>query len=166
MTDKKLGGRGEWTSMQVAAAPVRVGLDGDLYVLLVTSRETRRWIIPKGWPMPRRKDHDAAAIEAFEEAGVKGRVHKRPLGSFAYEKRLADESVESCRVTVYRLDVKKQLEVWPEAGQRDRRWCSLNEAMALVAEPELKAILCKMHAAAQPTEHVGKRSRPALPLSD
>lgn len=100
--------------------------------------------------MPGRKDHHAAAVEAFEEAGVKGRVRKKPLGSFAYEKRRGDAGVDLCRVMVYRLDVEKQLDAWPETGQRDRRWCSLNEAAALVAEPELKAILRKMHHAASP----------------
>ena len=66
---------------QVAALPVK-GKPGKYRVLLVTSRETRRWIIPKGWPMKGRKDHEAAAQEALEEAGVTGHVHKHPMGAY------------------------------------------------------------------------------------
>ena len=67
---------------QVAALPVRRKGDGDIEVLLITSRKTNRWIIPKGWPMKGKKRHEAAAQEALEEAGISGHVHKKPLGSY------------------------------------------------------------------------------------
>ncbi|MBP0574910.1 NUDIX domain-containing protein, partial [Mycobacterium tuberculosis] len=73
-------------------------------VLLVTSRETRRWIIPKGWPMKGMKDRDAAAREALEEAGLTGRISQRPIGHYRYFKRTLD-AFQPCRVDVYRLDV-------------------------------------------------------------
>ena len=73
---------------QVAALPYRFDMRGDLEVLLITSRETRRWVLPKGWPMPGRKPHRAAEQEAYEEAGLKGRISKVALGTYEYVKRL------------------------------------------------------------------------------
>ena len=70
---------------QVAALPFRIK-DGKIEVLLVTSRETKRWLIPKGWPMKGKKPHKAAAQEAEEEAGVKGEIKNKPLGSYDYWK--------------------------------------------------------------------------------
>ena len=118
---------------QVAALPTRSGLGGTLEVLLISSRETRRWIIPKGWPMKGRKDHEAAAQEALEEAGVAGKVRKHPIGAYTYQKRLNDR-MQPCRVMVYRLDVEKQLKAWPEKDQRERRWFPAAEAAELVTE--------------------------------
>ena len=78
---------------QVAALPVRQDASGKLLVLLVTSRETRRLVIPKGWPWPGVKDHKAAAEEAREEAGILGKIAKKPLGSYTYDKRLVKGDV-------------------------------------------------------------------------
>ena len=127
-------------SLQVAALPVRHGENGALEVLLITSRETGRWIIPKGWPMKGRKDHEAAAREALEEAGVVGRIRKEPLGEYLYLKRL-DDDFELCRVAVYRLDVDRQHKKWNEMAQRRCNWFSIDEAAELVLEPGLITIL-------------------------
>lgn len=72
---------------QIAALPLTVGDDGNVRVLLLTSRETKRWVIPKGWPMKGRKPYEAAAQEALEEAGVIGHTKKNPIGSYVYFKR-------------------------------------------------------------------------------
>ena len=124
---------------QVAALPVRRSEDG-CEILLITSRETRRWIIPKGWPMKGRKDHDAAAQEALDEAGVVGKVSKHPIGGYTYDKRLGDRT-KPCRVMVYRLDVERELDGWAERDQRVRRWYSPAQAADLVSEPNLAALL-------------------------
>ena len=126
---------------QVGVIPIRQGETG-LEVLLITSRESRKWIIPKGWPMKGLKDHQAAAREATEEAGIKGKIGKRLVGHYTYQKRLADH-VEPCRVSVYRLDVGKEQTKWRERDQRERRWVSLSEAAALVTEPSLARLLTK-----------------------
>jgi 8-oxo-dGTP pyrophosphatase MutT (NUDIX family) len=128
------------TTRQVAALPVRRNSDGSLSVLLVTSRETRRWVIPKGWPWADREDHIAAAEEAREEAGVLGLAVPESIGSFSYRKRRADGLVV-VRVQVYVLEVTEELTFWPEAGQRDRLWLGLADAAARVDEPELQALL-------------------------
>ena len=73
---------------QVGALPFRRLSDGGFKILLITSRESRRWVIPKGWPMKGRKPYEAAAREAYEEAGLLGEIGKRPLGFYLYEKRL------------------------------------------------------------------------------
>ena len=124
---------------QVAALPFRLR-NGKLEVLLVTSRETKRWLIPKGWPIRGKKAHKAAAQEAMEEAGVKGDVMPKPIGHYDYWKRRA-EHFDLCRVQVFPLQVSKQLKKWPEKGQRDFHWFDLEDAAQQVVEPALAAII-------------------------
>jgi 8-oxo-dGTP pyrophosphatase MutT (NUDIX family) len=125
---------------QVAALPVKMGDDGMARVLLLTSRESKRWVIPKGWPMKGRKPHEAAAREALEEAGVTGHAGKKPIGAYTYFKR-QEAHFDVCRVAVYLLRVEKQLRTWREKAQRHGRWFTLNEAADLVQEPGLVALL-------------------------
>jgi 8-oxo-dGTP pyrophosphatase MutT (NUDIX family) len=125
---------------QVAALPLTVGDDGVTRVLLLTSRETKRWIIPKGWPMKGRKPSEAAAQEAREEAGLVGRPSKKPIGSYTYFKR-RDAHFDLCRVDVYVLTLDKQLKTWREKGQREAQWFTLEEAAELVEETGLVALL-------------------------
>ena len=104
-------------SNQVAAIPVRRRDDGNLEVLLVTSRETRRWIVPKGWPWPEVSDHEAAAAEAWEEAGVRGRILADGLGTYTYDKQRDG--------TLLSVDVK--LSWWrvaPNSGTQAKRLSS------------------------------------------
>ena len=127
---------------QVAALPVRHG-SGAPEVMLITSRETRRWLIPKGWPIKGLKDRDAAAMEAVQEAGVRGAIGRRPLGAYTYQKRLADR-LQPCRVMVYRLDVDMELGAWRESDERIRRWFSPAEAAAHVSEPGLASMIASL----------------------
>jgi 8-oxo-dGTP pyrophosphatase MutT (NUDIX family) len=124
---------------QVAALPFRIN-DGRIEVLLVTSRETKRWLIPKGWPMKGKKPHKAAAQEAVEEAGVKGDIKQKPMGHYDYWKRRASH-FDLCRVDVYPLEVSKQLSSWREKGQRDARWFDVEEAAHQVLEPALAELI-------------------------
>lgn len=114
--------------------------DGAVEVLLVTSRETRRWIIPKGWPMKGKKPHHVAAIEAAEEAGVQGRVKKRPFGYFTYLKVLKDGRSVPCVVTVFLLAVDHLDLKFREKNQRARTWMSCSQAAREVQEPELRGL--------------------------
>jgi 8-oxo-dGTP pyrophosphatase MutT (NUDIX family) len=125
---------------QIAALPYRIGDEGVIEVLLVTSRETGRWIIPKGWPMKNKKPHKAAAQEAAEEAGVKGTVASTPIGQYRYWKRRTRDFV-LCEVNVYPLHVLKHLKTWPERGQRALRWFTPEEAALHIDEPELAALV-------------------------
>jgi 8-oxo-dGTP pyrophosphatase MutT (NUDIX family) len=131
--------------VQVAALPVRVGEDGNFQVLLLTSRETKRWVVPKGWTMKGRKPWEAAAQEALEEAGVVGRPRKKPIGSYIYFKR-REAHFDVCRVDVYVLAFAKQLKTWREKGQREAKWFGLDEAAELVEEPGLVSLLQKLDA--------------------
>ena len=126
--------------VQVAALPLKVGDDGIERVLLLTSRETKRWVIPKGWPIKGRKPFEAAAQEALEEAGVTGHAKKKPIGTYNYFKK-REAHFDVCRVDVYLLRVEKQLKNWREKGQREAQWFTLNEAADLVQEPGLVALL-------------------------
>jgi 8-oxo-dGTP pyrophosphatase MutT (NUDIX family) len=113
---------------------------GKVEVLLITSRETQRWVIPKGWPMPPLKDYNAARREAFEEAGVEGRVRRKKFGSFTYAKLRLKDSL-AIRVDVYLLEVERERKSWPEMGERKRRWCDVDEAAHRVHEPLLRKLI-------------------------
>jgi 8-oxo-dGTP pyrophosphatase MutT (NUDIX family) len=128
---------------QVAALPVRRKIGGDVEVLLITSRESNRWIIPKGWPIKGKKRHESAAQEALEEAGISGRIHKKPVGCYVYRKR-RENHFAWCSVDVYLLDVERQLNWWREKGQRQVVWVGPLEASNLTDEPGLRAIFLKL----------------------
>ncbi|MCZ8315449.1 NUDIX hydrolase [Phreatobacter sp.] len=127
--------------LQYAALPFRVGDDGAVEVLLITSRTTRRWIIPKGWPMGKLAPRKVAATEASEEAGVEGSTSRRPIGRYGYDKVLSNGTTVRCAVDVYALEVQKQRSSWPERKRRERRWVPVEEAADMVSDTELAAIV-------------------------
>ena len=127
--------------VQYAALPYRLMGRSGTEVMLVTSRDTRRWIIPKGWPQKGRAPHHSAAREAFEEAGVEGVIDSRPVGTFPYQKRLKNGGVVNCEVEVYALRVLRQSKRWPESGERQVKWVSAQEAAETVREPKLSTII-------------------------
>jgi 8-oxo-dGTP pyrophosphatase MutT (NUDIX family) len=112
--------------------------------MLITSRETRRWIIPKGWPRKGKSPQYSAAREAFEEAGVLGAVATRSVGSFSYEKRLKSGAVVVCDVRVFPLQVRRQSRQWPEKQQRIVKWLSASQAAEKVNEPRLGEIIRRL----------------------
>jgi len=139
MTDTvKSNGKGE---EQFAALPWRRRVSGAIEVLLITSRETHRWVLPKGWPMRDRTPSEAAAQEAYEEAGVTGDTRAQAIGAYPYDKRLRDGSLQPVRVEVFAMEVFVEQMAWPEMDQREKLWTSREEAADLVDEPELKALI-------------------------
>lgn len=124
--------------MQFAALCWCISADGKTRILLITSRASGRWIVPKGWPMDKTSPPDSAAIEAWEEAGVQGTVNPYCLGLFPYTK---SEDDQRFMVAVYPLNVSSLAEVYPEAGQRKRSWFSCKRAASLVSEPDLAEII-------------------------
>lgn len=130
---------------QVAALCTRT-VDGKRKVLLITSRETKRWIIPKGWPMKGLSDAQAATREAWEEAGVSEfKLHKAPVGHFHYNKRMNNGVNLPIKASVYRLKVLDMAKKFPEKGQRKLLWVSPKRAASMVREPELKKIFLSLH---------------------
>ena len=125
---------------QFAALPYLVSADG-LRILLITSRETRRWVIPKGWPIRGSAGYEVAEKEAVEEAGVEGLIARKPTGVFHYSKRLHFFSSVNCEVEVYPLRVDRQKLRWRERAQRQLVWVSPEEAAARVQEEELAQLL-------------------------
>lgn len=134
--------------LQIAAMPIRRMDDGSTEIMLVTSRTTQRWIVPKGWPIKGLKNHEAAAREAFEEAGVIGKISPKPAGRYIYWKRMRDHFV-LCTVKLYLLEVERQLESWAEQGQRRSQWFKPEDAADLVDEPELSTAIRKLAAPVQ-----------------
>jgi uncharacterized protein Yka (UPF0111/DUF47 family)/ADP-ribose pyrophosphatase YjhB (NUDIX family) len=125
-------------------------------VLLITSRETRRWLIPKGNPIRGLSAYEAAAQEAYEEAGVSGLPCPTPLGGYTYWKRRRDGSLRRADVSVYPLAVTAQAEDWPEQDERDTHWFDLPQAAAAVDEPELSRLIAGFRAP-EPTQGWGER---------
>lgn len=114
---------------------------GKVEVLLITSRDTGRWIIPKGWPIDGLTPADTAAREAWEEAGVQGDVVNTHLGMFGYNKVLTPRQSVPCSVQVFGLRVAQLKNKFPEQSERRRKWFAFEKAARKVAEPELRALL-------------------------
>jgi 8-oxo-dGTP pyrophosphatase MutT (NUDIX family) len=130
--------------------PYRFDQAGTLQVLLVTTRQSKRWILPKGWPIKGLRPPRSAAREAFEEAGVRGKA----IGSFKYDKMLDEQGIPvQYEVKVYPLLVKRQSAEWPEVGQRLSQWAELDKALSLIEESGIKAIVTAF------VERVGAKRR-------
>jgi 8-oxo-dGTP pyrophosphatase MutT (NUDIX family) len=133
---------GTISQIQYGVLPWR-RVEGVLEFLLITTRNTRRWIVPKGWPLPGRTPRECAAQEALEEAGILGDVAAAPLGWFHYDKLRKSGEVVPCKVQVYPMEVTRQRRSWVEKSARQTNWCSLEEALARVAEPGLRQLILK-----------------------
>jgi 8-oxo-dGTP pyrophosphatase MutT (NUDIX family) len=117
---------------------------GQPMILMVTSRETRRWIVPKGWQEKKVKDRDQAARETYEEAGAIGIISDKPIGGYRYDKRLKNGGLKTLDVAVYALNVEELLDDWPEMEERERRWMTPAQAAMAVQEGALAALLLSM----------------------
>ena len=126
--------------IQYGALPYRLGPHG-VEVLLITSRETKRWVIPKGWPMLGKKPRRVAQIEAFQEAGLKGVIGKKPVGVYPYSKILPNGDSRLCLVVVFPLRVTMEKVSWREAAERQRQWFPQQTAADLVDESSLAQII-------------------------
>lgn len=115
--------------------------DGKPEFLLVTSRGTGRWVIPKGWPVGGKTTGAAALQEAWEEAGVVGKLVGNAIGVYAYLKREEKEDSLPCIVAVFPVKVKRLVDRFPEARERRRKWFSRKKAAAKVDEQELRQII-------------------------
>ena len=125
---------------QVAALPLRLAKNGAIEILLVTSRDTGRWIIPKGWTSKGLRDCEAAAREAKEEAGVKGKILREAIGTYRYIKRELGNGA-LIEVRVFLLKVSKRCKRWPEKRERLRAWFDIEDAASLVIDPELSILI-------------------------
>lgn len=130
------------TGIQYAALPYRVSGEAP-EILLITSRRTRRWIIPKGWPVEGHQPSMCAAIEALEEAGISGVIEKNAIGHYQYLKQFKIGVSVPCKVDVFALKVTRERRTWAERNQRERRWCTVAEAAAAVDEPQLRLMILK-----------------------
>ncbi|UWR32595.1 NUDIX hydrolase [Sulfitobacter sp. W027] len=131
--------------VQVAALCYR-DTEAGKKVLLITSRDTGRWILPKGWPIDGLDGSGAALQEAWEEAGVtEADIESDPMGIFDYDKGLGEGLTVPVTTQVYLTRVRDLSEEYPEADMRKRAWFTPQEASELVDEPDLKAILAAFH---------------------
>ena len=141
--------------IQFGALPFSMDTAGNPRLMLVTSRGSRDWIIPKGWPIRNLTPAATAAREAYEEAGLLGAiVDDRPIGAYRYTKRGGAGRAAALEVSVFLLAVERQLAKWPEKAERKTRWFDPAEASARVASSELAAL---MRAAAPDLAHFARR---------
>ena len=126
--------------VQVAALPWRSAPDG-IEIMLITSRDTGRWVLPKGWPEGQEDLCDAAAREAAEEAGLSGAVSRLEIGRYYYGKRQQSGLESRCEVLVFPLEIATIAEKWPEKSQRRRKWFSAETAATRVREPDLAELI-------------------------
>jgi 8-oxo-dGTP pyrophosphatase MutT (NUDIX family) len=156
---KQQAGRksGNGKRRQVAALPWR-GEGEDLRILLVSSRETRRWVIPKGWPMKNKTAWQAAAQEALEEAGLDGVIEHTAVGEYEYLKRLKSGAARLVTVDVFPMQVTGERSVFPEKGQRTLQWMTPVEAALAVQEPQLRDLIVRFAGVTLPEE---ERPHPA-----
>ncbi|MDF2996644.1 MAG: hypothetical protein K0R27_2281 [Xanthobacteraceae bacterium] len=141
---------------QYAALPYVRNENGTIEVLVMSSRETRRAVIPKGWPMRNRKSWKTAEIEARQEAGLIGEIGHRSIGEYRYWKRL-DSSFVLVKVAVYPLRVTRQLTDWPEKHERVQKWLPPEDAAALVDETELGEIIVTFSQSIVPKPKAARR---------
>lgn len=127
--------------IQAGALPWRWSDEAGLEFLLVTGRRSRRWLVPKGWPIKGKSLPEAAAQEAFEEAGVRGHVETKPLGHFRHTKNHPIAGPIAFTILVFPLEVSEDLQDWPERGQRSRRWFTRAEALAAVQSVDLQILI-------------------------
>lgn len=127
--------------IQTGVLPWRLAANNGIEVLLVTSRRSGRWIIPKGWPMPGKSLAEAAAQEAFEEAGVTGTVDPKPLGSFRHSKQAVGTRDVEVNILVHPMWVDREFQKWPEIGERKRKWFSPKDAAKRVDSLELRELI-------------------------
>ena len=126
--------------LQVAALPWR-RRDDDLEIMLITSRDTGRWVLPKGWPEAREPLCQAALREAGEEAGLSGTIATIEAGRYFYAKALSSGEEVPCEVLVFPLQVAGVAERWKEKRSRTRKWVPASEAVGMVNEPDLGQII-------------------------
>jgi len=110
-------------------------------ILVLTSRDTGRWVIPKGWPMGAKPGYEVAKQEAMEEAGVLGEAERESLGTFCYKKNISDDFAVACEVQVYALRVTSALDEFKEKGKRKIEWVPPAIAESRVREPQLKRLI-------------------------
>lgn len=116
--------------------------EGQIQILLITSRDTGRWILPKGRPAQGEDAAGTAIVEAWEEAGVRpGRVGERPLGTYRYGKRFRGGVPVPCETMVFPVEVERLEDDWPEKNDRRRKWVTPAEAARMVEEPSLRKLL-------------------------
>jgi ADP-ribose pyrophosphatase YjhB (NUDIX family) len=149
--------------------PYRFTKSGAPEILLVTTRQTKRWIIPKGWPIKGLKPAKSAAREAYEEAGVRGSVKTKAIGIFSYEKRSEEDSITiPCDVRVFPLLVKRQSKTWPESEQRVAQWLEPAVALPLVEEGSLRSLISSFmeRIETNPVDCDAMKKRPPMPSRD
>ena len=125
-----------------SAAAVFRGSGDERELLLVTSRDTGRWIVPKGWIEAGEDGEEAALRETWEEAGLIGEVLPGgPVGHYRYIKQRPRRGDAICDVDVYLLKLLEEHDQWPERDERRRKWFPVAIAIGLIDEDGLKDVI-------------------------
>jgi 8-oxo-dGTP pyrophosphatase MutT (NUDIX family) len=126
----------EKVSFQSGVLPIA----GDM-VVLVTSRSSGHWIIPKGYVEKGMTPAESAAKEAWEEAGITGKVQLDEIGTYHYRRSSGIYAVK-----VFPLEVESLLDQWQEMHVRQRKLVTPAEALELIFHDELRTIVAEYFA--------------------
>lgn len=131
-------------AIQCAALVYRRGRTG-IQILVITSREAKRWIIPKGWPMAGKTLTEAARIEAWEEAGLKNVIGDPiEIGTYRYEKYNSGGVPVPITVFIHAFETDQLEKKFPEKGQRKRKWVSPKRAQKILKNAEISAAIDRL----------------------
>jgi 8-oxo-dGTP pyrophosphatase MutT (NUDIX family) len=144
MASKRKIGEADPRARQVAALPWRRETDGEIWVLLITSRTNAKWMLPKGWVIAGKTDAESAEQEAKEEAGVAGIISDAPIGSYHFIRQEDDGTTRPAQAVVYPLQVTEELAKWDEKQERKRSWFSAKDAALQVYERDLARLLASV----------------------
>lgn len=127
--------RPDYYYIQSAVLPIKKE-KSEIYILLITSRNQTKWIIPKGIVEENLSHWESAEKEAFEEAGINGRIEKKSIGEYEYKKWGG-----ICKVVLYPFIVETEFEDWPEKYFRNRKWFKVDKALKKLKNKKLKELI-------------------------
>ena len=110
--------------------------DDHIEILLITNKKKDKWGIPKGLVEERLSASESAQKEAFEEAGIYGKIYKPSLGKYSIKKWDG-----KCRIKVFAMEVTQILDKWPEDILRRREWNTIEEAAGKVKNKKLQGMI-------------------------
>ena len=124
---------------RIGSIPFDVNADA-VALLFVTSQTRGRWIFPKGLAKAGETHAQTCAREAYEEAGVRGKVYENFPITVSINKQ-TPEGMQAVPVTYYPLFVEEQSEEWPEASKRERHWALLGDAPKVAPREDHLALI-------------------------
>lgn len=127
---------------QYGVIPYRI-VEGEVVFLMITSRRSANWVFPKGSPIKGLSSTETAAQEAFEEAGIRGKVGDEAVGYYLHPRN--KDASKRDKVKLYPMLVTEQLDEWEEEEERFRHWALLPQVKQLMASKRAARLAAELH---------------------